>query len=131
MDFIRRRRVRCLEASLYTDGVLCVLSAPMANQVGAVDPVDELSLSLEPLHWSCKPAAQESYELDPPVFIMDQHATISALSFAICLYAFTAIICSVLFSTFEYVPWLIGVIDGLWDLEVRANVDICYFDRVF
>lgn len=66
MDYIRRHCVTCLEALLYTDGVLCVLSAPMAHQVGAVDPVDELSLSLEPLHWSCKPAAQKSYDLEPP-----------------------------------------------------------------
>lgn len=43
---------------LYADGVLGVLSAAMADQVGAVDPVDELSLRLQPLHRSGKPAEQ-------------------------------------------------------------------------
>lgn len=41
---------------LYTDGVLRVLPAAMADQVGAVDPVDEFSLRLQPLHGACKPA---------------------------------------------------------------------------
>lgn len=45
---------------LYTDGVLCVLSAAMAHQVGAVDPVDEFSLCLEPLHGPCKPATHQA-----------------------------------------------------------------------
>lgn len=45
---------------LYTDGVLCVLSAAMTDQVGAVDPVDELCLCLEPLHGPCKPTKQQS-----------------------------------------------------------------------
>lgn len=44
---------------LYADGVLCVLSGAMADQVGAVDPVDEFSLRLQPLHRSGKPAQQQ------------------------------------------------------------------------
>lgn len=44
---------------LYTDGVLCVLSAAMADQVGAVDPVDEFCLRLESLHGPCKPAIKQ------------------------------------------------------------------------
>lgn len=44
---------------LNADGVLCVLSAAMAHQVGAVDSVDKLRLCLQPLHRACKPTAQE------------------------------------------------------------------------
>lgn len=53
---------------LYTDGVLCVLSAAVADQVGAVDPVDEFCLCLEPLHGPCKPTTQQAkrHEVDPP-----------------------------------------------------------------
>lgn len=43
---------------LYADGVLGVLSAAMADQVRAVDPVDELCLCLEPLHGPCVPVTQ-------------------------------------------------------------------------
>lgn len=43
---------------LYTDGVLCVLSTTMTNQVCAVDPVDEFSLCLESLHGPCEPAGE-------------------------------------------------------------------------
>lgn len=41
---------------LYADGVLGVLPAAVADQVGAVHPVDELCLCLEPLDGPCKPA---------------------------------------------------------------------------
>lgn len=44
---------------LNADGVLCVLSAAVADQVGAVDPVDEFCLCLEPLHGPCKPTTQQ------------------------------------------------------------------------
>lgn len=45
---------------LYADGVFRVLPASMADQVGAVDPVDEFSLGLQPLHRSCKPGERGS-----------------------------------------------------------------------
>lgn len=53
---------------LYTYSVLCVLSAAVAYQVGAVDPVDEFRLRLEPLHGPRKPTTQQPKlnELDPP-----------------------------------------------------------------
>lgn len=44
---------------LYTDGVFRVLSASVADQVGAVDPVDEFGLGLQPLHRSCEPAEHQ------------------------------------------------------------------------
>lgn len=44
---------------LYADGVLRVLSGSMADQVGAVDPVDEFGLCLQPLHRSGKPEEQQ------------------------------------------------------------------------
>lgn len=49
---------------LYTDGVLCVFSAAMADQVGAVDPVDEFCLCLEPLHGPREPTAQRPKRKD-------------------------------------------------------------------
>lgn len=45
---------------LYADGVLCVLPAAVTDQVGAVDPVDELRLCLEPLHGPRKPSTQRT-----------------------------------------------------------------------
>lgn len=47
---------------LYADGVLGVLFAAMANQVGAVDSVYELRLCLQSLHGTCKPAAGKNGE---------------------------------------------------------------------
>lgn len=44
---------------LNTDGVLCVLSAAVPDQVGAVDPVDQFRLCLEPLHGPREPAARQ------------------------------------------------------------------------
>lgn len=45
---------------LYADGILGVLSASVADQVGAVDPVDELRLRLQPLHGPRKPTARKT-----------------------------------------------------------------------
>ena len=65
---------------LYTDGVLCELSAAMADQVGAVDPVHEFCLRLEPLHGPCKPAPQQRKRKE----VTDRmHILIRVLSFTI------------------------------------------------
>lgn len=47
---------------LYAYGVFCELSAAMAHQVGAVDPVEEFRFCLEPLHGPRKPATRHTSE---------------------------------------------------------------------
>lgn len=45
---------------LYAESVFRALSAPVANQIGAVASVQKLHLCLGSLHWPCKPGQGET-----------------------------------------------------------------------
>lgn len=121
---------------LYADGVLRVLSAAMAHQVGAVDPVDEFSLCLEPLHGPCKPATHQAninlthlklwndtwgYRLSAYHCVV--YCPLQSV-YLLTLPVFTCMSCLCLFCS---LPRLSGVIDGLRDLGQRAKVDVLFW----
>lgn len=88
----------------------------MADQVGAVDPVDELGLGLQPLHGAGEPARQAK----PAV---NESLTRQRVQKCTPMGAKGAVpgVC---------VPGLSGVIDGFWHLKERETENTGFLIKV-